>query len=285
MVQQEQEAGEKWRSFRWSGYAGEMCGSAAFGRRHDSQIVRLSSKVAREFWAQAFALSTNVTRLDLQVTVLPKNGPTQRLAQHHRQLRRKNRGVGRPAKFKVWYGPDGPEAAVLGKRVSDWFGRIYDKGLESGLAEYQGALRYEVELKRKVALVHANGLERSESEAQYCARVISAFVLKRALRIPTWVFDLEELTAVSGAIANCLSCTESPSESADARSSGSYASIGQGRTRKRLTWLHNAVRPSVHELLDQSQEVEVLSALGLCVVNGTIEKKDNETWSKFKKWR
>ena len=285
MVQQSKDAGEEWRTFRFSGYTGEHCGSASFGYRHDSQIVRISSHLAREHWNQAFALSTNVTRFDMQVTVLPEHGPTRRLLDHHKQLRRRRRGVGRPPRFKVWYGEDGPEAAVVGRRSSDVFGRIYDKGLESQLEEYSGSLRYEIEFKRKLAVRHANILDLATNQVAASAHIISAFLAQRSLRSPGFVLPVYQNHTDSDRKPESASGTENPLVSFGVLEPAEKLLIGQGRMRRRVTWLHNAVRPTIETLLDQGKEELVLQALGLTVQNGTIARSNSDTWSKFRKWR
>jgi hypothetical protein len=279
------DAGEKWRPFYFSGYRGEQCGSAAFGVRFDSQIVRLSGVVAREFWTQAYSLSTNVTRLDVMATVFPSDGNHKRLGAHHRQLRRRKKRRGRPPKFKFWYGPDGPEAFVVGRRVSDSFGRCYDKGIESRLPEYRGTLRYEAELKRALATQWAKQLDHSNSEASDAAKMVHAFFSVRASRLPSWPIP-REWDQVDGESSGFVNMTIQKTVNRDGnRNDAGALVLGQGVMRRRALWLANAVRPTIQMFLEQGRADVILESLGVEVNNGTIEKSIDDRWSNFSKER
>lgn len=285
LIRQEVEAGESDRDFRFSGYRGRMAGQAAYGIRFDSQIVRLSGKCARQHWSQLASLASNVTRLDVQVTVLVHDGPTRRLLRHHKQIRRRRLGQGRPARFKFWYGPDGPEACTLGSRQSDWFARIYNKHLESGFREYEGTLRYELELKRSVALSTIALLDSDGEQATKIAGLVHDFVGARGLRLPIagWSLDarsepgyLRSVRATSVSIADRLQSLAplDPSVLLDSRTQ-----------RRRALWLSNCVRPSVQRLIELGHKDVVLNSLGLLVQGETIVNRPTQTWPEFNKWR
>ena len=261
LVHEQLKADEKWREFRFSGYRGETCGSAAFGVRYDSQIVRLSAGVAAEYWAQAFNLASNVTRIDVQVTVSPGVDPTRRLLDHHKQVRRRARKQGRQPKFKFWYGPTGPEAATYGSRQSDAFGRSYDKGIESNLPEWQGTLRYECEFKRARAMSVASQLDQAESESGLIIPEVFTFFTKSGCRLSSvWSRILARATD-AGASSMPHRAAAMPNKSPYSRTSDLMLSLGQGRTRKSAIWLTNAVRPSVQRLMDQAGPEIVLESL------------------------
>jgi len=285
LVQQEVERGEKWREFRFSGYRGEQCGSAAFGVRPDSCVIRLSSKVAAEHWNQAYSLCTNVTRLDVQVTSKPHCGPQKTLLKFHKQLRRKIRGRGRPASFKFWYGPAGPEAAILGKRCSEWFGRIYDKGIESRLPEYEGHLRHEAEVKGDAAKGLASQLDQHESVETLIMEVVHKFVTNRGLRCLQWS------SGKLATLGDYRSREVRLSENWDVGNLSVFSGrdpqvlLGTGRQRRRAIWLTNSVKPAVQELLALGQEEIVLKALGLSVESGELRSTEAGLWSSFNKWR
>lgn len=76
---------------------------------------------------------------------------------------------------------DGPETLYLGKRVSDRFGRIYDKFAESGLRCYQGCLRYELELKNDIARHTALMLDASMDHYSQVGAHVQAFVRERSI--------------------------------------------------------------------------------------------------------
>lgn len=186
LVSEQEDRGDERKPFRFSGYHGQHAGGAAYGRRPGSQIVRLSGEVAATWWSNALTLADNVTRLDVQVTVLPQCGPSKALYRHHRQLLRAGMGKRKRLGFKVWYGPRGPESMTIGQRVSDFWLRIYDKGVESGEAQYEGALRYELEVKRKPALALAVALDDQGRFEEKIAGVVHKFATTRKISLG-WV--------------------------------------------------------------------------------------------------
>lgn len=285
LVGEQRNAGEDWREFRFSGYRGETCGPASFGVRYDSQIVRLSSSAAAEHWCQAFMLSTNVTRLDIQVTVLPEVGPTKRLSTHHRQVRRRKSKRGRPQRFKFWYGPSGPEAATFGSRQSNSFGRAYDKGIESGLPEFAGSLRYEQELKKALAVSTALELEASECVEALIAQKVKMLFLKSGVGFETQGIAGEHRWIHTSSVALLQGAVAMPINSAGSLGAAWMLSLGEGRSRRRAQWLTNAVRPSVRMFMDQGRSDVVLRSLGLCLENGALVSSRDELWSNFEKER
>lgn len=270
------------REFRFSGYRGSMAGQAAYGWRYDSQLVRLSGACAQEHWAQCATLASNVTRLDVQATVLPAVGPTQRLADHHDEILTRERRRGRQPKFKFWYGPSGPEACSLGRRKSDFFCRIYDKFLESGFAEFAGALRYELELKRRPALQTSALLDQEDFEAGRICDLVHQFASDHGCRLPeffcdrrgsSWVAPLREIRDSLKASAD-HSRTPAPSETG--------ILIDSSFQRRRAQWLANCVRPSVQRLVELGHAEDVLDALGLLIHDGTIVARPKPGWADFK---
>lgn len=285
LVQDQSKGGLRSAIFRLSGYRGEHCGQAAFGRRHDGCIVRLSGALANEHWSQAFQLATNVSRLDVQVTVVPHDGPQERLLRHHEELLGVYKRPGRKPKFKMWYGPTGPEAAILGRRVSDWFGRCYDKFLESRDPYYAGCLRYEAETKRRVAFALAAQFDEAKDQVASMLAVVEKFVSVRALTIPSWskaLFNNSTQAAGSRLVlkrqAACghLCCDDLCRLLPD---------VARSNKSNKLPWLSNCVKPTIERLIKSGRLEEVLLALGLSEVVQPRSTAPRSTWSEFNEWR
>ena len=278
--------GEKWREFRFSGYRGEHCGQASFGLRHDSSVVRLSGHAAKTHWEQLCTMSTNVTRIDLQVTLWMPEGPSLRLARHHEELVSQVKPRGRPPQFKFWYGPRGPEACTIGSRKSDVFFRIYDKGVESRLPEFRDCLRYEVELKRKESLGHAKRLMVQQDQAAYISQCVSKFVTVRKAQIPPW-FNLSR--DVPPSAGDSILCVREDSECKHLlRQVPEYPTMREhpsSRLRKRSMWLAMSVRPVVQELIAHGEVEAVQDALGITSGPRGIEASHEGSWATFNKWR
>jgi len=224
------------------GYRGQSCGQASWGKRYDGSIVRLSNKMAAQYWAQLSHFANNITRLDLQVTTRPKDGPALTLSRYHNRIRRAAKLPGRPPKFKCIYGPSGPETLYLGSRQSDWFGRIYDKGVESGLPEYKGALRYEVELKRDVSSQVCAILDSVPDAEALMSQLVYKFVSVRTRGV-SWRPAAPESQAPGYVRHRSLD-----------RDKGEY--------RKEL-WLRFCVGPAVRRMVDCGREQDIIEWLGL----------------------
>lgn len=244
LVDEETKSGAKARPWKWSGYYGRTSGAATYGRRPDTAIVRLSGHTAKENWEQVVHLSTNVSRLDLQVTVWSNRQPSERLKRHVTELKRVAHGGGRPPNFKFICAPSGVETIMVGSRASDIYLRAYDKAAESGLPEWLGCVRYEAELKRFIAKARAEQL----SMCEFPERAIAATVDKM-FRARKFRNDWAPQTAVI--IADDL-----PGYSRSLLANHSAA----GRS---TMWLRNCVKPTVDRLVQAGKLDDVLQALGL----------------------
>lgn len=145
------QSGNEVLPWSFSGYQGFRTRGLQWGERYDSTIVRASSDVARWHWWEFLQLSERVTRCDWQVTHRSDVDPYVRVLDHHREAR------------KFWKKRrDGPTVTLiadnrrgatlyLGKRQSRIMLRCYNKAAESKSTEYAGCVRYEVEMKERVA--------------------------------------------------------------------------------------------------------------------------------------
>lgn len=271
LVSKEVSRGSKDNTWRVGGYHGRHAGGCAFGVSQQGSIIRASSFCASENWEQLLNLSDNVTRLDIQVTLHVPSGTTLTLSKHHSELKRAPRYRGKPATWKFWYGPTGAEACTVGRRVSDRFGRVYDKGLESGLPEYEGCLRYELELHRGVALSTARRLDATEHQAPVMAHMVHEFMGNRGLRVGrAW------LQPAAGDV-----CAGSNKEFVIAPS----YNRSSPETVRVLRWLRNSVQPAIKRLLDQDLDQEVLRALGLETFPELSPNGPSTTFVDYQKWR
>jgi hypothetical protein len=263
-VTEQMAQGEKERPWRFSGYRGLLAGSASYGRRPDGAIVRLSSIVAAEHWPQVLHLATNVSRLDVQVTVKPPVEPHERLGAHLKELRMARRGKGKPLRVQYWGEAHGLTAVASGSRASARYLRVYDKGAQSELVHYQGCLRYEGEYHNDLAHALALSIDSSEDAQRSMRDEILAFAVTRSLAL-SWS---------QGSL---------PKAFASARYSLAMNQLlPAARVSKRLQWLHVNIRPAVRSLVESGKLREVLDALGLADVvqpraMGHMVQQDNST--------
>ena len=118
-------AGNSVRAWRGLGYAGKSSGSVSVGIGEQGAIVRLSSGVARDNWSEPFLCSTNISRLDVQVTVRSGVEASEVLRKHWKSIGRHRSKMARPVKAKMITTHLGAETIMLGSRASDRYGRIY----------------------------------------------------------------------------------------------------------------------------------------------------------------
>lgn len=231
----EAERGNQPRPWGMSGFKGWRCGSVEVGKREKETIVRISSDVAANSWRKVVQYAGNVSRIDLQATVLPSDGPTKRIDRHKRQARIDAK---KSLDHKVvrWI-QDNREGYTLylGQRTSICFGRIYDKFQQSKMDCYKGCVRYEVQYHNKLALNIALALSQDHSTKPRIAGYCSQFFSSRGV----------DLVLPYQGLGN-YSCSRQRSD-AD----------------RNLAWLRSAVRPTVLRLIALQRGEEVLRALGL----------------------
>lgn len=248
LVSEEVSNGCKDSDWRASGYRGFRAGGACVGLSRQGTIVRASGESAQSHWCQLYHFADNITRLDVQVTTTNGAVPSRRIAKHHAEARRVSRVRGRPASFKVFYGPGGAEAIHLGSRKSDRYLRIYDKGLESGKPEYQDSVRYELELKREAALNCAAWLDSQENDQAQMVALVHRFLSIRGTRSGFYNCRCKRLQdCFHSTLQDCSFLSKSD------RVAPEVAKI--------LKWLHVCVRPSISRLEKAGLLREVRNAL------------------------
>jgi hypothetical protein len=235
VVRTEERLGNEKRGWGMSGYKGFRCGGAETGERADGFILRLSSGLADELWKRAYHLADNCSRIDLQVTATIDEAPSTFIAREFKRMARWSNEVKARPVVSILRENRGPATVYSGKRVSDKFGRLYDKGAESGLAHYQNCVRFEVELKGEVARLASLQLFRSKRSRSLCYSGVRQFFEERGgASWPASDFLLH------------LEVNRSPSDA-----------------QQKLAWLRNSVRGTVEWLKARGLEAEVCDALNL----------------------
>lgn len=231
----ELKAGSDEKPWTAMGYVGRCVGGLQWGQRHDGWIVRLSGPCAYEHWKPFARMSTNCSRIDLQVTMRFESEVSGILSSAYRRMAAHKRKSKRNPAVSLWSHCDGPSTVYSGKRCSDLFARIYDKGAESKLDHYQNCVRYEIEVKGPLAQQVMSRCLRSESASAEALLYCWSLFRNRGLN-PPWASD-------------------------DA------AMFHRPRSRpdvaRRLEWLTTGVRGTVASLVESGYYNEVLEALGL----------------------
>jgi len=218
-----------------SGYGGWRIGGLEWGVRHDGVLVRLAGETARQYWRRVGKLASNCSRIDLQTTVRYDEPVDVTIRRHFREVKAWNKKRLRPLAIKLWVGQDGAEAMYCGSRLSSRYLRLYSRYSKEKRLETRGQLRYEVELKSGLAQTHLAKLLDLEDE------------------VPFTLAHCQKMFSVRGCGLRWKN--ESPALLQCPRRVGDVPN--------RLRWLHDGIRPTIHELVQRGYRDEVLKALGL----------------------
>src|SRR5579875_207273 len=149
--------GDARRQWHWQGFHGERCGQFSWGSRPDCSVVTMSATVSARYWRRFWPLSTNISRLDLAVSVEGADD-ADLVSRSWRQYLEWRRTNPNSASWSLITNSDGGSTFYLGRRSSDWFCRIYRKDKESPTEYQRPTWRYELELKRRPAIEAARWL-------------------------------------------------------------------------------------------------------------------------------
>ena len=235
LVYQEEECGGVRKAWYFQGFAGQQAGQVAAGFKSNGVCIRATGAAARDSAAELIDCADNISRLDLQLTVRSSNCTLQYAKDQYRLLnsspRRKGGQLGHSLITSTYTG----DTLYYGRRVSDQFGRLYNKSAEEQIDENPPRWRFEVEYKRAYAKAAAQRFAASNKSPGWVAGTVARWFSDRGTRPP-----VSELAL--GAIRS------SPR--------------GSAQEAARLEWLKRSVRPAVMELAERYGWPDMLSLLG-----------------------
>lgn len=180
---QEQQRGYKWGDARFFGYQGQSCGHIFFGKRHDGALLRLSSALAEEVGMLFSPDAVHCTRIDLQVTVELATAQPEMLERLYDAATSGLRKVGRPVEYSLIKNSNGARTLYVGRRSSARYGRVYDKGMESGQGEPGKLIRFELEVKDDMADQAVAMIYRSGEQDTVILRLLQDFFEERGIPV------------------------------------------------------------------------------------------------------
>jgi DNA relaxase NicK len=247
LLEQEEGSGGVRKPWYFQGYAGHQVGQVQSGFKATGVCVRASGAAARECAAQLLECADNCSRLDLQVTVRADECGDDYAEKLHRDMLGRVRRRGRPVERTLITSTYSGDTLYLGRRVSDQYGRIYNKSAEEKTKEEPPRWRFEVEYKRGYAKAAASAYVKANASASWCASTVHSWYANRGVSAP-------------------VSALASPAIRCDAR--------GTAEEANRLRWLKVGVRPAVVELAAKYGWPDVLRLLGCPLA--TSERYVNE---------
>lgn len=182
LVEGAKRAGARTRLGLWQGYAGLRGDDWFYGQQGSRAVVTLSGRHEPTLVQDFIRASDNVSRIDLQMTVehLPAE-PTLGRINYHQLATYEGRPGVRPIITTIYNTHHGHTNAV-GQRISDAYGRNYDKGIEGKLCEPGRLWRYEVEFKRGRAKNIAAQIALSRKVELDSARTVHQWFSSRGVR-------------------------------------------------------------------------------------------------------
>lgn len=229
-------SGQRLRDFRWSGYLGTATDGITYGQREDGSILRLSGQAASDYTKSALVLADNVSRIDVQVTLLAKEDETDFAQQALHKASADARVVSGMTRTSIIRSTPNGSTFYLGSRSSDRYFRVYDKTAESDGLYPVRSWRYEIEYKADRAWRVSQEVRRTNSSPEGIRQIVERAFEDYGISLP------------------CLALP------AGWRDKGIRAETTDER---RLAWLQKSIAPAISKLREGIPLDTLLDALGL----------------------
>lgn len=217
------------------GFSGRSGGHIFLGQRPGDVMVQLTGSPCTPLAQEAITLATNVSRIDLQVTVWTE-GEACNLAKWTNDvlIRRRNGSAAGGEVSLISTYPSG-DTLSINRRCSARFFRLYDKTAESDLGPQHLLWRYEVESKGPQAKRVAARLAKYGVHPSHVSKLVHGWYTEKGVR-PAW-------------------------------ESGSYHLIAgpplEPPRRDVLTWMRESLSKTITKAIRKHGREVVLDALGL----------------------
>lgn len=241
---EEKHKGNRERHWHLMGYEGTHVGAVEYGRRDNaSGILRLIGNVANEHMLKALSVADTVTRVDLATTWRAEppdpliGNNTYAMAEWFHQRHPRS---ALPSRVQD---AAGGQTVYLGRRESEYFLRVYNKGAESiaagddaGAERYRACWRYELEIKGPLSQAVATLVADHPTASTYIQDYLYTYCEAHGITTP---FLADGPQALLPGFRR------------------------RSDTDSRLRHLARNVRPTVEWLRDQGELERALDALGL----------------------
>lgn len=236
LLRSELDRGEKLSSWRFQNFDGRTAGSVQAGSDGPTFLLRLSGVLAYRHWKEVLPFATNVSRLDLQSTVRLNINDSNFAEQCEAHALKFERAHNHGRQIELRRHSTKGKTVYVGSPQSDRYIRIYSKGRESGLPEFQGCWRGEIQFGKKMAWSMSQQLHDWVSQETFAQKVV--FESFRKIGVP-WqgLYAKEVLLASPPRPKNTL--------------------------ERKLTWLETQVQPTIKRLMDHYPLEVIMSKLGL----------------------
>lgn len=245
ILQTEREAGVDIKPASLRDYRGFRTPGLFVGDRRADSIIVLSGSRCPPHWQSVARVASNVSRLDLQASVWT-HGEQPRLSRwYYQRAVRQSPSRGRPRSYSLIQSHPQGDTLYVGKRQSDYYGRVYDWASAHKQGEPRTIWRYEVELKRQVALAYTSTLLAAGDDRNATERIVHGWYSAKGIK-PTW------------SIQDCAHPEQIALRSTE---------------RQTLAWFETSLRKTVATQIRRHGLTAVLDALGL---SGVVIAKPKE---------
>ena len=187
-------AGNRVQPLKLHQYDGVQVGPLYYGYRlKESLMVRVSGQFADECWDILVENAVNVTRLDIAVTFEYNQVDMQYVRTLYEAVEKKTAGNDITQDYGLRLNLNHGDTLYVGRRKSDWFGRVYDKGAEQG--GFQGTkFRFEIETKKRVATPLARQLLAGRgSYRNHIVSIVEQWFTRREVDVPFTSGEVAEM--------------------------------------------------------------------------------------------
>lgn len=178
--QREGEQVNKWYAL---GFEGLSCNGLSWGQREDVDMLRLSGSTAEHLFDRFSNYEGKCSRCDVCITLELVSRYTDIAVINYENLRMMKEAM-LARSLSLIVNNKGGQTFYLGSRSSDQFGRIYDKGAETGLQEPGKLWRYEVEFKGERSQEVYSRLTRSRDRGTMYLGLVKSFFERRSVLVP-----------------------------------------------------------------------------------------------------
>lgn len=179
----QKEAGQTIRPASWQGYVGHRGENIFYGCRPKEAALTLSGASPLPLIKECIEAATNVSRIDLQITVRHEQPYMSYGKLAYSLLEDGGTRPGRKPIITRIHKTAPGETISVGSRLSDQYGRVYDHGVKHGTSAPGTAWRHEVEFKRDSALHIARQITLPDKALDSIARTVYLWYASRGLRL------------------------------------------------------------------------------------------------------
>lgn len=246
IIEGEREAGVEIKPASLRDYRGFRAPGIFSGRRSEDSIIVVSGSHAPPHWSSIARLATNVSRLDIQATVWTHGEQPPLSRWYYARAVRQKPSRGRPRSYSLVRTHPAGDTLYVGKRQSDYYGRVYDYATAHKQGQPRTLWRFEVELKRQVATGYSRTLLSADTPRTCAEQLVHSWYSARGLH-PSWTVG--ESRYPSGVLIDKID-------------------------RDALAWMERSLKKTVATCIRQHGLPAVLDALGLSEIVMVKSKKE-----------